>query len=157
MFEDKSYEAHEDHKNFYDALEKSLEREYSDQFLSDLEEARQKKKINVTYQELLLSLHCHSHHLLLLPQAHLVLQVHLSDDEDSGNDHLPKADSRKECWKPLAKEERPATPKLTEDMMNFLNWYCRQVNKTALTPANLEGQAYEVVKAFHSYVIHLQF
>ncbi|GKA96390.1 hypothetical protein Tco_0818485 [Tanacetum coccineum] len=39
-------------------------------------------------------------------------QVHLSDDEDSGNDHLPKADSRQDWWKPLHKEERPATPEL---------------------------------------------
>ncbi|GJY98007.1 hypothetical protein Tco_0514917 [Tanacetum coccineum] len=38
-------------------------------------------------------------------------QVHLSDDEDSMNDHLPKADSRKDWWKPLPEEERPTTPK----------------------------------------------
>nr|GEX99468.1 hypothetical protein [Tanacetum cinerariifolium] len=44
MFKDKSYEAHEDHKKLYDALEKSLERDYSDQLLLDLEEARQKKR-----------------------------------------------------------------------------------------------------------------
>nr|GFA01052.1 hypothetical protein [Tanacetum cinerariifolium] len=44
MFEDKSYESHEDHKKLYDALEKSLERDYSDQLLSNLEEARQKKR-----------------------------------------------------------------------------------------------------------------
>ncbi|GKE63788.1 hypothetical protein Tco_1514155 [Tanacetum coccineum] len=37
-------------------------------------------------------------------------QVHLSDDEDSRNDHLPKADSRKDWWKPLPKEERPVNP-----------------------------------------------
>ncbi|GJU61289.1 hypothetical protein Tco_1243124 [Tanacetum coccineum] len=37
-------------------------------------------------------------------------QVHLSDDEDSENDHLPKADSRQDWWKPLPEEERPATP-----------------------------------------------
>ncbi|GKA88740.1 hypothetical protein Tco_0810504 [Tanacetum coccineum] len=36
-------------------------------------------------------------------------QVHFSDDEDSGNDHQPKADVRKD-W-PLPREERPATPK----------------------------------------------
>ncbi|GJV36822.1 hypothetical protein Tco_0753584 [Tanacetum coccineum] len=40
-------------------------------------------------------------------------QVHLSDDEDSENDHLPKSDSRKDWWKPLPEEERPATPKPT--------------------------------------------
>nr|GEW99829.1 hypothetical protein [Tanacetum cinerariifolium] len=44
MFEDKSYEAHKDHKNLFDALEKSLEHDYSNQLLSDLEAARQKKR-----------------------------------------------------------------------------------------------------------------
>ncbi|GKG27034.1 hypothetical protein Tco_0402737, partial [Tanacetum coccineum] len=38
-------------------------------------------------------------------------QVHLFDDEDSENDHLPKSDSRQDWWKPLPEEERPATPK----------------------------------------------
>ncbi|GJU80600.1 putative ribonuclease H-like domain-containing protein [Tanacetum coccineum] len=37
-------------------------------------------------------------------------QVHLSDDEDSENDHLSKADSRQDWWKPLLEEKRPATP-----------------------------------------------
>ncbi|GJR82017.1 hypothetical protein Tco_0152802 [Tanacetum coccineum] len=44
MFEDKSYEAHEDHKNLYDALQKSLERDYSNQLLADLDEAHKKKR-----------------------------------------------------------------------------------------------------------------
>ncbi|GJY35353.1 hypothetical protein Tco_0420731 [Tanacetum coccineum] len=38
-------------------------------------------------------------------------QVLLSDDEDSENDHQPKANLRKDWWKPLPEEERPATPK----------------------------------------------
>ncbi|GKE30540.1 hypothetical protein Tco_1445924 [Tanacetum coccineum] len=38
-------------------------------------------------------------------------QVQVSDDQDSGDDHIPAAaDSRKEWWKPLPEEERPATP-----------------------------------------------
>ncbi|GJX62282.1 hypothetical protein Tco_0295182 [Tanacetum coccineum] len=119
-------------------------------------------------------------------------QVHLSDDEDTGNDHLPKADLRKDWWKPLPEEERPATPEpawtipssnvsdvennwasalvstyeppaensllaKTGDMTTFMNWYCQKVNKTVLTQADFEGQAYEVVKAFYPNVIHLQF
>nr|GEV15588.1 hypothetical protein [Tanacetum cinerariifolium] len=44
MFEDKSYEAHKDHKKLYDALEKSLECDYSNQLLSNLKEGRQKKR-----------------------------------------------------------------------------------------------------------------
>ncbi|GJX77543.1 hypothetical protein Tco_0324354 [Tanacetum coccineum] len=37
-------------------------------------------------------------------------QVLLSDDEDSENVHQPKANVRKDWWKPLPEEERPATP-----------------------------------------------
>ncbi|GJZ06929.1 retrovirus-related pol polyprotein from transposon TNT 1-94 [Tanacetum coccineum] len=91
-------------------------------------------------------------------------QVHLSDDEDSENDHLPKADSQKDWWKPLPEEERPATPEpawiilsSNIDMTTFMKWYCRKMNKTELTQADFEGQAYEVVKAFYPDVIHLQF
>nr|GEV14785.1 integrase, catalytic region, zinc finger, CCHC-type, peptidase aspartic, catalytic [Tanacetum cinerariifolium] len=91
-------------------------------------------------------------------------QVHLSDDEDSGNDHLPTADSRKGWWKPLPVEERPVTPKPTwtipssnvSDVEN--NWATALASTyTKLTQANLEGQAYEVVKAFYPDVIYLQF
>nr|GFD18505.1 hypothetical protein [Tanacetum cinerariifolium] len=102
---DKSYEAHEDHKKLYNALEKSLERDYSDQLLSDLEEARQKKRKRRDLPRTPSG----------SPPPHPPpppppLGVHLSDDEDFGNDHLPKADSRKDWWKPLPKEEIPATP-----------------------------------------------
>nr|GEV52712.1 hypothetical protein [Tanacetum cinerariifolium] len=138
IFKDKSYEVYEDHKKLYDALEKSLERDYSDQLLSDLEEALQKKRkrrdvprtpsgsplaqpppppplagtsgdpaglsetqeLSSTYSQ--------------IPDDSIPdEQIHLSDDEDSRNDHLPTANSRKGWWKPLPAEERPATPKPT--------------------------------------------
>nr|GEW96885.1 hypothetical protein [Tanacetum cinerariifolium] len=86
-------------------------------------------------------------------------QVHLSDDEDFENDHLPTVDSRKATV--LASTYVTPTENSllvkTRDMTNFLNWYYRQVNKTKLTQADLEGQAYEVVKAFYTDVINLQF
>ncbi|GJW50134.1 hypothetical protein Tco_0091485 [Tanacetum coccineum] len=87
-------------------------------------------------------------------------QVHLSDDEDSGNDHLPKANLRQDWWKPLPEEERPATP---EPAWTILLLIVADIeiklglNKTKLTQADFEGQAYEVVKAFYPDVIHLQF
>ncbi|GJZ36107.1 hypothetical protein Tco_0581924 [Tanacetum coccineum] len=94
-----------------------------------------------------------------IPDEH----VHLSDDEDSRNDQLPKDNVRKDWWKPLTEEERPATPKpawtipsFNVDMTTFINWYCRKVNKTVLTQADFEGQAYEVVKAFYPDVVQLQ-
>ncbi|GJU88151.1 integrase, catalytic region, zinc finger, CCHC-type containing protein [Tanacetum coccineum] len=44
MWESNSYQAHEDHKILYEALEKSMARDHTDQLLTDLAEARKKKK-----------------------------------------------------------------------------------------------------------------
>ncbi|GKC53174.1 hypothetical protein Tco_1075919 [Tanacetum coccineum] len=45
----------------------------------------------------------------------------------------------------------------TGDMQTFMHWYCQKMGKTELTQADLKGQAYEVVKAFYSNVVQLQF
>ncbi|GJS07311.1 retrovirus-related pol polyprotein from transposon TNT 1-94 [Tanacetum coccineum] len=45
----------------------------------------------------------------------------------------------------------------TGDMRTFMNWYCQKMGKTELTQADLEGQAYEVIKPFYPNVVHLQF
>ncbi|GJZ43459.1 hypothetical protein Tco_0590714 [Tanacetum coccineum] len=219
MFEDNSYKAHEVHNDLYEALQKSLELDYSNQRLADQEEARKKKRKKraaprtpsgsppsppppppppagsaqqagseapssskpaaSTHQSMAWTTSDTRFESTdftaaqeLSPTDSLMQddsipdeQVHLSDDEDSGNDHLPKADSRQDWWKPLPEEKRPATPEPawtipssnTGDMMTFMKWYCRQVNKTTLTQADSKGQAYEVVKAFYPDVIHLQF
>ncbi|GJY57066.1 hypothetical protein Tco_0456181 [Tanacetum coccineum] len=44
MWETNSYKAHEDHKKLYEALEKLIDHDHSDQLLTDLVEARRKKK-----------------------------------------------------------------------------------------------------------------
>ncbi|GJX92913.1 hypothetical protein Tco_0347499 [Tanacetum coccineum] len=170
MFKDKSYLAHEDHKNLFEALEKSLERDHSNQLLTDLEEARKKKRkkrasprtpsgsppsqppppppptsasgapasaqqqgskapssskttastpqsmawttSDTRYESTgVSSAHESSPTDSLMNEDSIPEeQVHLSNDEDTGNDHLPNADMRKGWWKPLPKEERPATP-----------------------------------------------
>ncbi|GKG22635.1 hypothetical protein Tco_0387938, partial [Tanacetum coccineum] len=43
----------------------------------------------------------------------------------------------------------------TWDMQMFMNWYCQNMGNTELTQADLEGQAYEVVKAFYPNVVQL--
>ncbi|GKA71012.1 hypothetical protein Tco_0777151 [Tanacetum coccineum] len=45
----------------------------------------------------------------------------------------------------------------TGDIRVFIDWFCKKQGITELTPEHLEGPAYEVVKAFHPDVIHLQF
>ncbi|GJV26569.1 hypothetical protein Tco_1379264 [Tanacetum coccineum] len=45
----------------------------------------------------------------------------------------------------------------TGDIGVFIDWFCKKQGITELTPEHLEGPVYEVVKAFHPDVIHLQF
>ncbi|GJY08263.1 hypothetical protein Tco_0375317 [Tanacetum coccineum] len=244
MFEDNSYKAHEAHNDLYEALQKSLELDVSNQRLADKEEARKKKRkkrsaprtpsgsppslpsppsppagafgapgtSGASRSSLLPSpppppstsasgsdqLQGSKAPSSSKPAAstHQSMAWTTSDTRfeliDSENDHQPKADSRKDWWKPLPEEERPATPEPAwtipssnksdvvnnwasalattyeppaensllakiGDMTTFMNWYCQKVNKTVLTQADFEGQAYEVVKAFYPDVIHLQF
>nr|GEY07452.1 hypothetical protein [Tanacetum cinerariifolium] len=127
---------------------------------------------NMTYQELLSGLYRYSHHLHLLQRVHLqqgTKAPSLSKSAASAPQYMAwtTSDTRYESVGLSGTQELSPTDSLipndsildeqTGDMINFLKWYCRQVNKTVLTPADLEGQAYEVVKAFYPYVIHLQF
>ncbi|GKD46344.1 hypothetical protein Tco_1270989 [Tanacetum coccineum] len=120
MFEDSSYQAHEDHKNLFEALEKSppsqpptppppagasgalctSEASGSSQFPSPPPPPSNGTSGSTQQQ---------GNYLMnddSIPEEH----VQLSNDEDTGNDHLPNADMRKGWWKPLSEEERPATP-----------------------------------------------
>ncbi|GJT87279.1 hypothetical protein Tco_1068996 [Tanacetum coccineum] len=45
----------------------------------------------------------------------------------------------------------------TGDMATFMDWYCKQKGIFELTPKDLEGSTFEIVKVFHHDVIHLQF
>ncbi|GJS19681.1 retrovirus-related pol polyprotein from transposon TNT 1-94 [Tanacetum coccineum] len=159
MCETKSYEAHEDHKKLYEALEKSMDRDHSDQLLTDLAEARRKKKrrhdspqtpprssqlpppfpppsTNQSDQSKSTAALSSSKtatsaeymawrttdtrlkpYVSSIPEdLHMDAdsapdeQVHSSDDEDIGNDHIPTVNLKQDWWKPLPKEDRPATP-----------------------------------------------
>ncbi|GJZ76387.1 hypothetical protein Tco_0641059 [Tanacetum coccineum] len=185
MWETNSYKAHEDHKKLYEALEKSMDRDHSDQLLTDLAEARRKKKkrhdspktppgspphqpppppppagpsgtlgasktsgssqlpppppppsTNQSDQSKSTAAPSSSKTAALaeytawtttdtrlkpsvssIPEdLHMDAdsapdeQVHSSDDEDIGNDHIPKVNLKQDWWKPLPEEDRPATP-----------------------------------------------
>ncbi|GJS37404.1 hypothetical protein Tco_0535786, partial [Tanacetum coccineum] len=45
----------------------------------------------------------------------------------------------------------------TGDMAIFMDWFCKQRGLSELTPKDLEGPAFEIIKVFHPDVIHLQF
>nr|GEY40499.1 hypothetical protein [Tanacetum cinerariifolium] len=100
-------EAHDDHKNLFEALQKSLERDYSNQLLADLDEARRKKRKKCDLPRTPFG--------SPPPQPPpLPPPVGTSDALDYlMNDHLLKANIRKDWWKLLPEEERPATPEPT--------------------------------------------
>ncbi|GJQ94263.1 hypothetical protein Tco_0005402 [Tanacetum coccineum] len=81
MYEDESYDTHQDHKNLFDALQKLLECDHSDQLASDLKEACLKKR-----------------------------KKRAAPRTPSRNDQSPYAESRKDWWKPLPVEEKPTAP-----------------------------------------------
>nr|GEU85853.1 hypothetical protein [Tanacetum cinerariifolium] len=174
MFEDKSYEAHEDHKNLFNALQKLFEHNYSNQLLSDLEAAHQKKRkrrdlprtpsrsppsqpppppppagtsglqtrSDTRHESTGVSAGQESSLTDFMMNDNFIPneQVQLSDDEDIKNDHLPKADMRKDWWKPLPEEERPVTPEPawtipSSNMLDVENNWATALSSTYATPA----------------------
>nr|GEV77040.1 hypothetical protein [Tanacetum cinerariifolium] len=145
MFEDNSYQAYDDHKNLFEALQKSLERDYSNKLLVDLDEARRKKR--------------KKRDLPRTPSGSLPPQPPPPPPPsgaygapDTRNDHLPKANMSKDWWKPLLEEK-------DQQLLNLLGPSLLPICQTLRTTGLLhfKGQAYEVAKAFHPNVIHLQF
>ncbi|GJU42120.1 hypothetical protein Tco_1195077 [Tanacetum coccineum] len=91
----------------------------------------------------------------------------VSDDEDIGSKHIPKVNLNPAWFKPLTEEERLASPKPAWSIPSSNlhvppnNWASVIASSyqgiTELTSEHLEGPAYEIIKAFHPDVIHLQF
>nr|GEV09263.1 hypothetical protein [Tanacetum cinerariifolium] len=80
-------------------------------------------------------------------------QAQSSDDEDIGNDHIPKNN-----WaSALASTYSPPPEDLllaqTGDIAMFMDWFCKRQGITELKLQNLEGRAFEIIKVFHPNVI----
>nr|GEU40385.1 hypothetical protein [Tanacetum cinerariifolium] len=74
MWETNSYKAHEDHMMLYEALEKSMNRDHTDELLTDLAKARRKKKRDMIHQK---------HHMGLYLISHLLFHHQQSDHSKS--------------------------------------------------------------------------
>ncbi|GKC89458.1 hypothetical protein Tco_1150107 [Tanacetum coccineum] len=185
MWESNSYKAHEDHKKLYKALKKLMDHDLTDQLLTDLAEARRKKKrrhdspktppgslphqpppplpptdpsrtsrssgafgssqlpppppppstnqgdqskststisssktaASAEYTAwMTINTRLKPFALSILKDLHMDNnpdpdeQVHSSDVEAIGNDHIPKVNLKQDWWKPLSEEDRPALP-----------------------------------------------
>ncbi|GKE31277.1 hypothetical protein Tco_1450599 [Tanacetum coccineum] len=67
-------------------------------------------------------------------------QVHLSDDDDSRNDHPPKDNLRKDWWKPPLEEDRLTTPEpactiLSSNVLDVENNWASALVSTYEPPA----------------------
>ncbi|GJW00965.1 hypothetical protein Tco_1556216 [Tanacetum coccineum] len=100
-----------------------------------------------------------------------------SDMKETDNAHIPKV-STTTWFKPIPESERPATPehnwanayattfkvpeenklqRKTYDIGSFIEWFCRRTGKKKLCKADLEGPAFNLVKAFHKNNVFLQY
>nr|GEW23145.1 copia protein [Tanacetum cinerariifolium] len=176
MWETNSYKAHEDHMMLYKALEKSMNRDHTDELLTDLAEARKKKKRRHDSPKTPPSQSDQSKSKAAssssktaasakyttwtttdtrLRPSVLSIPEDLHMDDDMAPDKQP------------LEEDRPATPEPawsipssdlpTGDMAMFMDWFCKRQGITELKPQDLEGPAFELVKVFHPNVIHLQY
>nr|GEU65957.1 hypothetical protein [Tanacetum cinerariifolium] len=164
MWETNSYKTHKDHKMMYEALEKSMNRDHSEELAKDLAEARKKKKKrrdspktplgSPPYQPPPTPPPAGPSGASGFPRAFGSSQVppppppppstnqgapdaqgQSSDNEDIENAHIPK----------------------TGDIAMFIDWFCKRHEITELKPQELEGSAFKLVKVFHPNVIHLQY
>nr|GEX32586.1 retrovirus-related Pol polyprotein from transposon TNT 1-94 [Tanacetum cinerariifolium] len=170
IWETDSYKTHEDHMQLYEALERLMNRDRSEELLKYLAKACKKKKKR-------------------RPSGAS------GSPGDSGSSQVspppppPLSTNQEDWWKPL-KEERPATPEpawsilssdvpvptnnwesalvstyspppedsllaQTGDMAMFMDWFCKRREITELKPQDLKGPAFEIIKVFHPNVIHL--
>ncbi|GJT48450.1 hypothetical protein Tco_0974607 [Tanacetum coccineum] len=93
---------------------------------------------------------------------------HVSDLEDTDNAHIPKtippndfpepennwANAYATTYQVLAENK---LQRKTYDIGSFIKWFCRRTGKKKLCKADLEGPAFNLVKAFHKNIVFLQF
>ncbi|GJT97539.1 hypothetical protein Tco_1093057 [Tanacetum coccineum] len=165
MFESGSYRSQPEHTALYEALDCENMEEFVEATskpplmslawkTSDIREApsSSSKQKTVTQSEQPID-------DVLIPD-----DAHISDSKDTGEANLPKIKTRPD-WLKLANDNSnackdPEENKLIRkigDMGSFIKWYCKQIGKSKLNKADLEGPAFKVVKPSHKNNISLQF
>ncbi|GJR62124.1 hypothetical protein Tco_1504286 [Tanacetum coccineum] len=166
MFETGSYKSLPEHIALYEALEASMERAQRDEFLTEKDKSFDDILIqdsdNISDSE-----ETDSAYLPKTKQRPEWLKP-IPDDERPATSEpawvIPTShilDVVNNWANALATTYQALTEnsllEKTGDMRTFMNWYCQKMGKAELTQADLEDQAYEVVKPFYLDVVHLQF
>ncbi|GKA80703.1 hypothetical protein Tco_0787395 [Tanacetum coccineum] len=174
MFESGSYRSQPEHAALYDALEASMDHENREEFIETTAKSRKirhddqdppppppkdsdqsKKKRHDS--DVSASKQCQA-------QTSSAWKTSDTNSEDTSVAHLPKIKTRPDWLKPanaIANAYKdPEENKLirkTGDMGSFIKWYCKQIGKSKLRKADLEGPAFKLVRPFHKNIISLQF
>nr|GEU46666.1 hypothetical protein [Tanacetum cinerariifolium] len=164
MWETESYESHEVHMQLYEALEKSMNPDHSEELAQDLDKARKKKKKR-------------PFGALEAPGASRSSQVPPPPPlPSSTNQEKERPATPEPAWSILSFDlpvltnnwasalasnySPPPEDSLlaqTDDIATFMDWFCKRQGITELKPQDLEGPAFEIVKVFYPNVIHLQY
>ncbi|GJS76020.1 hypothetical protein Tco_0725901 [Tanacetum coccineum] len=105
MLEENYDKGHEDHKMAYEALQKSILSDESEQF--DANKAKKLKKKTRKFKPSTSSI---PEDVFMHEESDVKAQNLVSDDKDIGSRHIPKVNLNQEWFKPFSKEERPVTP-----------------------------------------------
>nr|GEU30606.1 retrovirus-related Pol polyprotein from transposon TNT 1-94 [Tanacetum cinerariifolium] len=147
MFETGTYKSLPEHVALYEALEASMEGENIDEYLTEKDKSSQsqapqssewKKSITRDAPSSFSKKQSNPHAEQPVKDIPMPDTANISDSKDTDSAHLLKIKQRTE-W----------------DMQTFMQWYCQRMGKTELTQEDLEGQAYEVVKAFYPDIVRL--
>nr|GEV22048.1 retrovirus-related Pol polyprotein from transposon TNT 1-94 [Tanacetum cinerariifolium] len=133
MLETDSYKSHEDHMQLYEALEKSMNHDHSEELTKDLVEARPSRASGSS-------------------GAFGSFQVPPPPPPPPST--IKKALALASNYSPPPEDSLLAQ---TGDIAMFMDWFCERRGITELKPQDLEGPAFEIIKVFHPDVIHLQF
>nr|GEU88206.1 hypothetical protein [Tanacetum cinerariifolium] len=181
MWETDSYKTHEDHMQLYEALEKSMNRDHSEELLKDLAKAcKKKKKRRDSLKTPLVSpppplppstnqegqskgsaapsssktAAFAEYQAWMMTDTRLRPSISLtSADLQMDDDMAPDAQAQSSDDEDIENAHIPETG----DIAMFMDWFYKRQGITELKPQDLEGPAFKLVKVFHPNVIHIQY
>ncbi|GKC01002.1 hypothetical protein Tco_0987138 [Tanacetum coccineum] len=166
MFESGSYRSHLEHTALYDALKSSMDRENREEFNEEMDKSRKRRRDDQDpsppppkdSDQSKNKRHDSDASALKQPQVQKSSAWKTSCTREAPSisskqnaAHLLKIKTRPDWLKPLLEEETDALAKTykdpeefnllqkTRDIGSFIKWYCKQIGKSKLVIADLEG------------------
>nr|GEZ38461.1 hypothetical protein [Tanacetum cinerariifolium] len=140
MWETNSYKSHEDHMMLYEALEKSMNHDHSEELLKHLAKAYKKKKKRRDSPK---TPPRSPPHQPPPPPPPTGLSGTSGSPRAFGSSQNNWASALASTYSPPPEDSLLAQ---TGDMAMFMDWFCKRQGITKLKPQDLEGPAFEIVK-----------